>query len=232
MKEKNLNRSNCLKFFCRIKSYVVLFLCMHLSMQLFSQDVLLKPQSIYSSNFIIDGIQRNFLYYAPLHYGNNDSYPLIILLHAKDQTGKDLLNKYGDQVHAGADSVNAVVVYPDAVAKHWNAFEKFPATDTINDVGFLSILIDYFIQQYQCNEKEVYVAGFENGAAMAIKLAATPGTKIASIAPFFYDNDTVKNKINKSVKVMNTSNIETDDGSKPYNSAIREAFKYFESQLR
>src|SRR5205809_549274 len=106
------------------------------------QDEMLKEQSLYNSNFIIDGITRTFTFYTPFNYGKKDQYPLLIFLHAAGETGKILIKTYGDLIHAQADSAGCVIVYPDAINKQWN--NTYTEKDSVNDIGFLSILIDYF----------------------------------------------------------------------------------------
>lgn len=140
----------------------------------------LQPQTLYSSDFIIDEIPRNFNFYIPLHYSGGDSHALILFL-SDNSTAKNSIEAYGDIMHANADSNNTVVVYPDAV-RHWN---NGLSKDTINDAGFLSILIDYFVQRYQCNPLQVYVCGLGNGGAMAYKLQCDYPTKVTAVAAFF-----------------------------------------------
>lgn len=95
-------------------------------------------------------------------------------MHEQEGSGKKLINSYGNTIQTLADSSDAVIIYPDAVAGHWNEKmgENFPATDTVNDVGFISILIDYFKQAYSCDPKRVYVSGVLNGGNLAYRLAA------------------------------------------------------------
>src|SRR4051812_9145514 len=127
----------------------------------YSQNDSLKGGELYSSNFLIDGIQRNFIYYLPVNYGKQDMYPLVIFLHEENGTVKRFIKNYGNTIAPLADSSDAIVIYPDAIAGHWN--EKMggnsTATDTINDVGFISILIDYFRHVYGSNPRQVYVSG-------------------------------------------------------------------------
>jgi len=47
----------------------------------FCQEDSVKGGELYSSNFLIDSIQRNFIYYMPANYGKKDAYPLVIFLH-------------------------------------------------------------------------------------------------------------------------------------------------------
>src|SRR4030095_5087035 len=173
----------------------------------YSQNDSLKGGELYSSNFLIDGVQRNFTYYMPVNYGKKDLYPLVIFLHDSGKSSKDVIKSYGTKIDALADSSDCIVIYPDAVAAHWNdkMSESFPATDTINDVGFISILIDYFRDVYHCNTKRVYVAGLANSGRLAYRLTCDISFKITAIAGFISNPEEVasKCKSDESVSIMN-----------------------------
>lgn len=149
------------------------------------QEAAVRPQGIYSSDFVIDGIPRNISFYIPLGYGRHENYPIVFMLHAEGETGKALMKKYNGSVQPLADSSACIVVYPDAVRGRWNTkMGTKAATDTINDPGFLTIMIDYFVQQYHGDGHRVYAMGFYNGGEMAWSLACNARTNVAAIAPF------------------------------------------------
>src|SRR6266542_1063102 len=149
--------------------FYLLLILLNLQLAAHSQNDSLKGGELYSSNFLIDGVQRNFTYYMPINYGKKDLYPLVIFIHDMGKSSRDIIKSYGNKINAMADSSDCIVIYPDAVAGHWNdkMDKSFPATDTINDVGFISILIDYFRDVYHCDAKRVYVAGFFNRGTFA-----------------------------------------------------------------
>ncbi|HEY6975926.1 MAG TPA: PHB depolymerase family esterase [Chitinophagaceae bacterium] len=172
----------------------------------YSQNDSLKGGELYSSNFLIDGVQRNFTYYMPANYRKKDLYPVVIFLHDNGKSSKDVIKSYGDKLDALADSSDWIVIYPDAVAAHWNdkLRENSPA-DTINDVGFISILIDYFRDVYHCDTKRVYVAGLANSGGLAYRLTCDISFKITAIAAFISNRDEAasKCKSDESVSIMN-----------------------------
>src|SRR5215831_15784105 len=98
---------------------LITFLCIF-QFSVFSQNDSLKGGELYSSNFLIDGIQRDFIYYIPINYGNSNTHALFIFLHEQNENGKSLIKTYGNFVQTLADSSDAVVIYPDAMAGHWN----------------------------------------------------------------------------------------------------------------
>ena len=54
---------------------------------------------------------------------------------------------------------------------------------SVDDVTYLSRLIDDLVQYYNVDPKKVYVTGFSNGAMMAYRLACEIPDKIAAIIP-------------------------------------------------
>ena len=216
------------------KFYSLFFVFVHFAA--YSQNDFLKGGELYSSNFLIDGIQRNFIYYMPVDYGKKDAYPLVIFLHEQGGSGKTLINNYGNTIQTLADSSNAVVIYPDAVANHWNEKmgESFPATDTVNDVGFISILIDYFEQVYSCDPKRVYLSGILNGGKIAYRLTCEIPHKITAVAPFVFNIQEVENKCkgDKSVAIMNTNGLMDSTTKKIGSTAIEAMWKFFMTKAK
>jgi pimeloyl-ACP methyl ester carboxylesterase len=66
----------------------------------------------------------------------------------------------------------------------WNAGNCCGAamTDSINDVGFISLLIDTLSEKYNIDTARIYAAGFSNGSILAYRLAAELSDKISGIA--------------------------------------------------
>lgn len=150
----------------------------------FCQYGAIQPQGIYTSEFTIDNIPRLITYYMPQNWGKQEKYPLVVVLHDAGSSAKNTIKSLGETIHAKADSGNFVVLYPDAVAGHWNSKtgEPFPATDTINDAGFVSMMVDFFIQQYQCAPERLYVIGVGNGGDLAKLMNCERPKKYAAVA--------------------------------------------------
>ena len=214
------------------KLYLALFLSTSY-LSAISQDSDLRGGQLYSSNFLIDRIQRNFIYYIPLNYQKSTAHALVIFLHDAGGTAKGLINSYGNIIQTLADSTDAVVIYPNAVAGHWNdKTESSPATDTINDVGFISITIDYFKQVYSCDATRVYVAGLFNGGKLAQRLTCDIPSKITAVAPFGSDDFAAKCNADNSVSIMNTKGLIDSSNKKLSKAAIEEVWKFFISKVK
>jgi len=147
-------------------------------------------------------------------------YPLLIMLHDKGTDAKTLIKNYGDMLHANADGIPAVIIYPDAVEGKWND----DAADSINDVGYLSILVDYFVQRYQCNPEQVFIAGFGNGASMAYRFCCDLPGKVAAVA-LFSNTGTRPVCSNFTVPLM-------PEASKVSNAAINTMWQFFMQQVK
>ena len=161
--------------------YFILILLLSGS-SVFCQTDALQPQVVYSSHFVIDELPRTITYYTPLQYGKQDSYPLLILLHDDKSSAAGVIKKYGDFIHTKADSLGCVVMYPDAVAGHWNSRITNSLNDSINDAGFISIMLDYFVQQYHCDASRIYLIGIGNGGNMCYRFNCNSNSKPVAIA--------------------------------------------------
>jgi polyhydroxybutyrate depolymerase len=151
---------------------------------LFAQNS--KTPGLHTETVKFDGLDRKYIYYIPQGYEKKSKLPIVFFLHgagASAQIGVDVL---GPQYHARAERDQAIVVYPDATSKRWN--DKLggtnPLTDSINDVGYLTSLIDMFIKDFKGDPARVYFSGSSNGGMMTYRLSVDIPEKITAIAPF------------------------------------------------
>jgi polyhydroxybutyrate depolymerase len=132
-----------------------------------------------------EGIQRTFQIHVPITLKDKTPLPLVIALHGGGGNGEKMERLSG--LSGQADKDGFMVVYPDALDKHWNdgrGLRKYRSQrENIDDVGFISKLIDTLAQDYPIDPKRVYVTGASNGAMMAYRLACELTDKIAAIAP-------------------------------------------------
>ncbi|MDQ2753812.1 MAG: hypothetical protein M3R72_12385 [Bacteroidota bacterium] len=149
------------------------------SKNVFCQYDSLKPKGIYTSNFIINEIPRNLTYYMPQNYGKFNSYPLLIVLHDEKSSAMNVIKKWGDLIHAKADFADCVVMYPDAVDGVW---KKGKNKDSLNDRMFLNIMLNFFIQQYHCDDSRIYLLGIGAGSEVAYQFSCEKNSKITAIA--------------------------------------------------
>lgn len=146
----------------------------------------LKTAGIHTATVNFGGIDRKYIYYIPLGYGEISKLPVVFFLHGMGASAQIGVNVLGPQWHARAERDQAIVVYPDATSKHWNdkLGGSYPLTDSVDDVGYISSLIDLFINEFKGNPSRVYVSGSSNGGMMTYRLSVDIPEKIAAIAPF------------------------------------------------
>jgi polyhydroxybutyrate depolymerase len=130
------------------------------------------------------GIDRSYELHVPPGYNGKDAVPLVVVLHGSNASGMVM------RIYTGfnelADRKNFIVVYPDSVGPYWNdgrvdmSSVSFKAN--IDDVGFISNLIDHIASNYRVDTKRVYLAGFSNGGMMALRLGIVISGKVAAVA--------------------------------------------------
>jgi hypothetical protein len=79
-------------------------------------------------------------------------------------------------------SLFILMQHPSTGMINWAA--AIPLTDNIDDVGYLSSLIDLFIRDFNGDPKRVYFSGSSNGGMMTYRLSCDIPEKIRAIAPF------------------------------------------------
>ncbi|MCP2334909.1 alpha/beta hydrolase family esterase [Actinomadura rupiterrae] len=107
--------------------------------------------------------------------------PLVIALHGGLANMSQMESLTGfDKV---ADDKGFLVAYPDGFLTTWNAGDCCGAAKfgKIDDVGFLTKLINRLNSAGLTDPKRVYVTGFSNGAGMAYKMGCDAADKVAAI---------------------------------------------------
>ena len=130
-----------------------------------------------------DGIQRDYRLYAPAIYDGSESVPLVINLHGYTSTAAQ--QEFYGSFTGIADTANFILVAPDGTldasnTTFWNAFGS--PTETVDDIGFLSALIDTIASEYNIDMNRVYSTGMSNGGFMSYTLACQLSHRIAAIA--------------------------------------------------
>jgi polyhydroxybutyrate depolymerase len=133
---------------------------------------------------LFDGLKRTYLVHFPPSYDGSSLMPLVIALHPLYGSASSFETMTGFSTKA--DTENYIVVYPNGTGNptSWNAGGCcYPAsTNNIDDVGFISALIDTLTKHYNIDSTRIYAAGFSNGSMLAYRLAAELSNRIAAIA--------------------------------------------------
>lgn len=135
------------------------------------------------------GYERTYHIYIPSSYNSSVKLPLVIALHGRGGNGESMILHTRGGFNWLADRDGIIAVYPDGIDRGWNDGRMRdedtdrPHRENIDDVGFISCLIDTMIKDYNIDPAKVYVAGISNGAILAYRLACELSDKITAIAP-------------------------------------------------
>ncbi|MGL4304869.1 MAG: extracellular catalytic domain type 1 short-chain-length polyhydroxyalkanoate depolymerase [Mycobacteriaceae bacterium] len=126
------------------------------------------------------GVDRSYIVHVPPVLAQPLS--LVINLHGGGGTAEGQARLTG--YDAVADSNGFLVVYPQGIDKNWadGRGATQPDRNGVDDVQFISDVIDRLISEYGVSPERIFVTGMSNGAFMAERLACDLSTKIAAIA--------------------------------------------------
>lgn len=126
------------------------------------------------------GLQRSYVLHLP---PANPPAGLVINLHGAGMTGADQagLTNY----NAVADQFGFVVAYPDGIDLSWadGRGASIPDRQGVDDVGFLSALIERLSRDFAVPPGRVFVTGMSAGAFMANRLACDRADLVTAAAP-------------------------------------------------
>ncbi len=141
------------------------------------------------TSIIHDNLKRTFHIHIPQSFNKSTPCPLVIALHGRGGNGKSMILLTHKGFNKLADQDGFIVVYPDGIELNWNDGRMDEEAndrahrENIDDVGFISALIDFMIKDYNTDTKRVYITGISNGAIMSYRLACELSQKITAIAP-------------------------------------------------
>ena len=140
-----------------------------------------------TGSMLFGGLERTYRVHVPPSHDKTKPAPLVLALHGGGGTGAHMERLTLGGFNVLSDQEGFIVAYPDGIERHWNDGRKQARDrahgENIDDVGFLSALIDRLIQELNVDAKRIYVTGMSNGAMMSFRLACERSGKIAAIAP-------------------------------------------------
>jgi polyhydroxybutyrate depolymerase len=140
---------------------------------------------------------RSYTMYIPSTWKSDVVSPLLIALHGL--SGWDLQLMDNTAFNNLAEANNFIVVYPNGTGeklgdrgiRSWNGGQVGWCTtgncppsqiSKIDDVGYISNLIDDVSSRYPIDPKRVYLTGHSNGSQLAQRLACQLSNKITAVA--------------------------------------------------
>ena len=139
----------------------------------------------------VNGSDRSYVVRAA-HLGANqptERVPLVLVLHGGGGNAAIAENMSGFTAKARQEGF--IVAYPEGSGRFagklltWNAGHccGYAMKRNIDDVAFISALIERLIADYPVDPQRVYVTGMSNGGLMSHRLGIELSDKLAAIAP-------------------------------------------------
>jgi polyhydroxybutyrate depolymerase len=137
-----------------------------------------------TSSIVVGERTRTFVLHAPAALDPaKKPWPLVIALHGRGGDGASMekLSHFSEL----ADKEGFLVAYPDGVGRSWNDGRpgSHAEKEGVDDVKFLSSLIDDLVAGHGADPKRVFVTGMSNGAMMSHRFACDLPDKVAAIGP-------------------------------------------------
>ncbi len=129
----------------------------------------------------VEGIKRTYKIAVPDSYTGTDSVALVIGLHHLGSNGSQFETMTGFSILGSQE--NFIAAYPNGLGGSWNGGGccNPAADDNVDDVGFISTLIDSLTLSYNIDTQRIFIAGFSNGSIMSYRLANELSEKITAV---------------------------------------------------
>lgn len=133
-----------------------------------------------TASFDFEGQTRSYRLYVPASYQAGTPSALVFNLHGYTSNAQQ--QEFYSGMNAVADTAGFILVYPDGVNSSWNSGFGSSYSGGVNDVGFISALIDSLSAAYSIDSLRIYSCGMSNGGFMSFRLACDLQHRIAAIA--------------------------------------------------
>jgi len=139
---------------------------------------------------------RTLLVHVPPGFDGKSKVPVVFMLHGAGGSGEGVMPETGWDTKS--DREGFIAVFPDGTPPHpllparfltnprlWNDGSGRGAigVDNVDDLGFISAMIDFLEAHYSADAARIYCTGFSNGASMTFSVGLNLANRIAAIAP-------------------------------------------------
>lgn len=144
------------------------------------------PKGLRSIN--VNGKKRFYLLHEPSRASAIKKKPVVIMLHGGGGNGEIAQRQTGFSQKADKEGFIAVFPYGSGRGGDnlltWNAEGccAYAMNNSIDDVAFISRLIDTLIKDHNADKGRIYAAGHSNGAMLSLHLAREMKGKLAGVA--------------------------------------------------
>jgi polyhydroxybutyrate depolymerase len=131
---------------------------------------------------VVGGQERTYELHVPESYDGSKPAPLLLALHGRLGTGSG--QEKLTHLDKASEEHGFLVVYPDGLDRSWADGREGTPSDKnhVDDVKFLSALIDKMETEYKIDASRIYAAGMSNGGFMAGRLACELSERVAAVA--------------------------------------------------
>lgn len=148
---------------------------------IFSLISITRGQTTINGSFVFEGITRTYRLYIPASYNSSVPAPLLFNLHGYGSNNVEQ-ELYGD-FRPISDTAGFIIAHPNGTVdqsgnRFWNTF----GNSSVNDLGFLSAMIDTISASYNIDSGRIYSTGMSNGGFMSYELACFLSHRITAIA--------------------------------------------------
>lgn len=170
-------------------------------------------------SLIINGIVRKFTFVTTPQSTKGSG--LVFVLHGSGGNGNQMLARV-PAIAKASSSEHFIAVFPFGYKGFWNECRKSSPAEAnqidIDEQAFFQSMINYFVDRYRVNRKQVFVIGTSGGGHMAYKLAMTMPDRFKAVSAIIANLPDSNNfdctALNKPVNIMITNG--TLDKTNPY----------------
>jgi polyhydroxybutyrate depolymerase len=138
-------------------------------------------------SFVHGGRTRTYGLFVPTNHDSHRDALLLVVLHGGGGKGSGIEDLTHGHFNTLAARDNAIILYPDAVGGSWRdgrtTGKRAASEEPVDDVGFLSSLVEELVVHHQIDRKRIFVTGASNGGLMAHRLACERSDLFSGIAP-------------------------------------------------
>ncbi len=139
---------------------------------------------------------RTFVVHVPVGFDGKSKVPVVFMLHGAGGSGAGAEPQTGWA--AKSDREGFIAVFPDGTPlrpalparfignpRLWNdgSGRGWASTGNVDDLGFVSAMIDYLEVHYSADPERIYCTGFSNGASMTFSVGVNLANRVAAVAP-------------------------------------------------
>ncbi|MFZ1333057.1 MAG: T9SS type A sorting domain-containing protein [Flavobacteriales bacterium] len=140
-----------------------------------------SAQNYMDGSIMHDGIQRDYKIYVPAIYVPGVAVPVVFNFHG--YTSDNFQQSLYADFRPIADTANFIIVLPNGTLdpagnRFWDTF----GLGQVDDLGFVTALLDTLSLEYSVEADRVYSTGMSNGGFMSYDLACFRSDRFAAIA--------------------------------------------------